>query len=72
MTAPLGDAWQLAGFMLFSDNDHYVKYDVVADNDPGAAKVRRVELRLENGGGATGPGGTSLRPRPPRTRGGCA
>ena len=55
MTAPLGDAWQLAGFMLFSDNNHYVKYDVVADNDPGAAKVRRVELRMENGGGATGP-----------------
>ena len=55
MTAPLGDAWQLAGFMLFQDNDHYVKYDVVADNDPGAAKVRRVELRYENGGGLTGP-----------------
>ncbi|RKQ93981.1 glucose/arabinose dehydrogenase [Solirubrobacter pauli] len=57
MTAPLGDAWQLAGFMLFSDVDHYVKYDVVADNDPGAAKVRRVELRGENGGGAFGPTG---------------
>ena len=55
MTAPLGDAWQLAGFMLFQDNDHYVKYDVVADNDPGAAKVRRVELRQENGAGASGP-----------------
>ena len=59
MTAPLGDAWQLAGFMLFSDVDHYVKYDVVADNDPGAAKVRRVELRGENGGGAFGPTGAA-------------
>ena len=73
MTAPLGDAWQLAGFMLFSDVDHYVKFDVVADNDPGAAKVRRVELRYENGGGLTGPGGRTSPRRPaPRTRGGCA
>ena len=62
MTAPLGDAWQLAGFMLFSDVDHYVKFDVVADNDPGAPKVRRVELRYENGGGLTGPGGQDIAP----------
>ncbi len=62
MTAPLGDAWQLAGFMLFSDVDHYVKFDVVADNDPGAPKVRRVELRYENGGGLTGPGGQDIVP----------
>ena len=62
MTAPLGDAWQLAGFMLFSDVDHYVKFDVVADNDPGAAKVRRVELRYENGGNLTGPGGQDIAP----------
>ena len=62
MTAPLGDAWQLAGLMLFSDVDHYVKFDVVADNDPGAPKVRRVELRYENGGGLTGPGGQDIAP----------
>ena len=36
MTAPLQDNWQLAGFMLYQDDDHYVKYDVVADNAPGA------------------------------------
>ena len=74
MKAPLGDAWQLAGFMLFSDVDHYVKFDVVADNDPGAPKVRRVELRYENGGNLSGPTGarTSSRRPAPRTRGGCA
>ena len=37
MTAPLKDNWQLAGFMLHADDDHYVKYDVVADNAPGRA-----------------------------------
>jgi PKD repeat protein/type 1 glutamine amidotransferase len=62
MTAPLGDNWQLAGFMLYSDDDHYVKYDVVADNAPGAAPERRVELRYENGGGLTGPGVQDLAP----------
>ena len=59
MTAPLKDNWQLAGLMLFQDADHYVKYDVVADNAPGAAPVRRVELRYENGGNLTGPSGVS-------------
>ena len=51
MTAPLKDNWQLAGLLLHADDDHYVKYDVVADNAPGEAPVRRVELRYENGGG---------------------
>jgi PKD repeat protein len=55
MTAPLKDNWQLAGFMLHADDDHYVKYDVVADNAPGETPVRRVELRYENGGNLTGP-----------------
>jgi PKD repeat protein/glucose/arabinose dehydrogenase/type 1 glutamine amidotransferase len=56
MTAPLKDSWQLAGFMLHADDDHYVKYDIVADNAPGETPVRRVELRYENGGNLTGPG----------------
>ena len=62
MTAPLKDNWQLAGFMLHADDDHYVKYDVVADNAPGATPVRRVELRYENGGALTGPGAADLAP----------
>jgi PKD repeat protein len=65
MTAPLKDSWQLAGFMLHADDDHYVKYDVVADNAPGAAKVRRVELRYENGGNLTGPPGVGPDLPPP-------
>jgi PKD repeat protein len=63
MTAPVADNWQLAGLLLYSDDDHYVKYDVVADNAPDAPPVRRVELRYENGGPLTGPGGTD--PAPP-------
>ncbi len=63
MTAPVGDSWQLAGLLLYGDDDHYVKYDVVADNAPGAPSARRVELRYENGGPLTGPGGTD--PAPP-------
>ena len=47
MTAPLQDNWQLAGFMLYQDDDHYVKYDVVADNAAGrdARAPRRAALR---------------------------
>ena len=63
MTAPLQHNWQLAGLLLYQDDDHYVKYDVVADNAPGQPPVRRVELRYENGGPLTGPGGTD--PAPP-------
>jgi cytochrome c len=63
LTAPLQDNWQLAGLLLYGDDDHYVKYDVVADNAPGAPPARRVELRYENGGPLTGPGGTD--PAPP-------
>ena len=63
LTAPLQDNWQLAGLLLYEDDDHYVKYDVVADNAPGEPPVRRVELRYEDGGALTGPGGTD--PAPP-------
>jgi PKD repeat protein len=65
MTAPLKDNWQLAGFLLHSDHDHYVKYDVVADNAPGQTPARRVELRYENGGNLTGPSGVGPDLPPP-------
>ena len=74
MTAPLKDNWQLAGLMLYQDDDHYVKYDIVADNEPGETPVRRVELRYEDGGGLTGPAAsatTCRRRRARPTRGGC-
>jgi PKD repeat protein len=56
MTAPLADNWQLAGLMLYSDDDHYVKYDIVADNNAGSARDLRVELRKEEGGPLSGTG----------------
>jgi PKD repeat protein/glucose/arabinose dehydrogenase len=56
MTAPLADNWQLAGLMLYADADHYVKYDIVADNQAGQPRDLRMELRYENGGPLTGPG----------------
>ena len=59
LTAPLRDNWQLAGLMLYADDDHYVKYDVVADNDAGESPERRVELRYEDGGSLTGPSGVA-------------
>ena len=65
MTAPLKDNWQLAGLLLHADDDHYVKYDVVADNAPGATPARRVELRYENGGNLTGPTGAGPDLPPP-------
>jgi PKD repeat protein len=55
VTAPLNDTWQLAGFMLYEDDDHYVKYDVVADNEAADPRARRTELRYEDGGPLTGP-----------------
>ena len=74
LTAPLKDNWQLAGLLLHADDDHYVKYDVVADNAPGEPPARRVELRYEDGGDLTGPTGPGpiCRRRPARrTPGGC-
>ncbi len=62
MTAPLAKNWQLAGLMLYEDDDHYVKYDIVADNAAGAPAARRVELRYEDGGNLTGPGVADLPP----------
>jgi regulation of enolase protein 1 (concanavalin A-like superfamily) len=57
--APLGEHFQLAGFILYSDDNHYVKYDVVADNAPGSERDLRVELRKEEGGPLTPPDGVS-------------
>ena len=65
LTAPLKDNWQLAGLLLHADDDHYVKYDVVADNAPGEAPARRVELRYEDGGDLTGPTGAGPDLPPP-------
>jgi PKD repeat protein len=65
VTAPLNDTWQLAGFMLYEDDDHYVKYDVVADNEAAAPRARRTELRYEDGGPLTGPADVGPDEAPP-------
>ncbi|MGH3462651.1 MAG: ThuA domain-containing protein [Kribbellaceae bacterium] len=48
--APLKEKYQLAGFMVYGNDDDYVKLDVVAVNDPGSAVSLRAELVAENDG----------------------
>ncbi|UMG94478.1 DUF1349 domain-containing protein [Nocardioides sp. TF02-7] len=53
--APLVHRWQLAGLLMYADDDNYVKADVVAYNTPGAALDLRAELAAEsNGSGVSG------------------
>ena len=42
--------WQLAGLIVYGDDDNYVKFDVVAQNASGAAVDLRAELVSEKGG----------------------
>ncbi|MBB5802829.1 glucose/arabinose dehydrogenase/PKD repeat protein [Saccharothrix ecbatanensis] len=50
MAAPLVEQWQLAGFMVYANDDDYVKFDVVARNAPGQAVTLGAELVSENNG----------------------
>ena len=45
--APLLHRWQLAGLMMWTDDDNYVKADVVAHNAPGSGLDLRAELAGE-------------------------
>ncbi|WP_210651190.1 OmpL47-type beta-barrel domain-containing protein [Nocardioides sp. SYSU D00065] len=55
LKAPLKHQWQLAGLMMYGNDDNYVKADVVAYNAPGAALDLRAELAAEkNGTGVSG------------------
>lgn len=55
LKAPLKHRWQLAGLMMYGDDDNYVKADVVAYNAPGAALDLRAELAAEkNAAGVSG------------------
>jgi cytochrome c len=45
--APLLHRWQLAGLLMWADDDNYVKADVVATNAPGSALNLRAELAGE-------------------------
>ncbi|PRX47279.1 uncharacterized protein DUF1349 [Prauserella shujinwangii] len=50
LRAPLVERYQLAGFMVHGNDDDYVKFDVVAVNEPGSAPSLRAELVSENDG----------------------
>ncbi|WP_459712919.1 ThuA domain-containing protein [Actinophytocola sp. KF-1] len=42
--------WQLAGLLVYGDDDNYVKFDVVAQNASGTAPELHAELVSEKGG----------------------
>jgi PKD repeat protein/glucose/arabinose dehydrogenase len=50
MRAPLAERYQLAGFMVYGNDDDYVKFDVVSFNGAGATVDLRAELVSENDG----------------------
>lgn len=53
-TAPMLHRWQLAGLLMWADDDNYVKADVVAYNSPGTALDLRAELAGEAAGAGIG------------------
>ncbi|MBB5803504.1 PKD repeat protein/glucose/arabinose dehydrogenase [Saccharothrix ecbatanensis] len=59
MRAPLVERYQLGGFMVYGDDDDYVKFDVVAFNAPGGTVDLRAEL-VSEAGGKFGEGGQRL------------
>lgn len=48
--APLKHRWQLAGLLMYGDDDNYAKADIVAYNNPGTGLDLRGELAAEKGG----------------------
>ncbi len=58
--APLKHRYQLAGLLMYGDDDNYVKADVVAYNAPGAALDLRAELAAEKNGAGVGGGNVNI------------
>jgi regulation of enolase protein 1 (concanavalin A-like superfamily) len=52
--APLQHRYQLAGLMMWADDDNYVKADIVAYNAPGSALDLRAEMAAEANGAGYG------------------
>ena len=52
--APMKHRWQLAGLLMYGDDDNYVKADVVAFNAPGSALDLRGEASREVDGAISG------------------
>ncbi|WP_210503403.1 OmpL47-type beta-barrel domain-containing protein [Nocardioides xinjiangensis] len=50
LKAPLKHRYQLAGLLMYGNDDNYAKADIVAYNAPGAALDLRAELAAEKGG----------------------
>ena len=50
LKAPLKHRYQLAGLLMYGNDDNYAKADIVAYNAPGSALDLRAELAAEKGG----------------------
>ena len=50
LTPTMLHRWQLAGFLVYADDDNYVKFDVVATNTQGSPTNLRAELVSERDG----------------------
>ncbi|MGH3005210.1 MAG: ThuA domain-containing protein [Gaiellaceae bacterium] len=48
LDATIDQGFQQAGFFVYTDDDNYVKFNVIADQ--GAGRINRIELRSEVGG----------------------
>ncbi|MEU5942753.1 ThuA domain-containing protein [Micromonospora sp. NPDC047548] len=46
----LSEQYQQAGLIVHADDDNYLKFDFIVDNQPGQPVARRIEFRSEVGG----------------------
>ncbi|MEV1331185.1 ThuA domain-containing protein [Micromonospora costi] len=51
----LDEQYQQAGLIVHADDDNYLKFDYIADNQPGQPVTRRIEFRSEIGGAVQDP-----------------
>ncbi|MFC0503485.1 ThuA domain-containing protein [Micromonospora costi] len=51
----LNEQYQQAGLIVHADDDNYLKFDYIADNQPGQPVTRRIEFRSEIGGAVQDP-----------------
>ena len=51
----LNEQYQQAGLIVLGDDDNYLKFDFVADNQAGQAVTRRIEFRSEIAGAVQNP-----------------
>ncbi|MEU4676585.1 ThuA domain-containing protein [Micromonospora sp. NPDC023737] len=51
----LDEQYQQAGLIVHADDDNYLKFDYIVDNQPGQTVTRRIEFRSEIGGTVQNP-----------------